>query len=206
MSDHPIIATPHGVEAVEAVVQYGHSHDDARALHEFMPTKFDAVGPMVNYGDPLPPQKTKLVDATGGQWGVTYNDGVRLVGSGQEYDYDWTRIHKARFPMRFGSLDFPTGTGVSILNPPRPGQWLVRHLDHQVTVHDTDPRIEPTWEWRAGGNVWGDPRGGRAMAAASYEAMVGRAPRRIQNRPTYPVTLAGKPYTLVGEWVEVEDA
>src|SRR5690606_13000626 len=91
MRGHPmtapiIIATPHGIEAVEAVVQYGHSHDDARALREFMPSKFDPVGPLINYGEPFPPGTiVHFVDALGDEWHGR-GGGVRRDGSGQEWD------------------------------------------------------------------------------------------------------------------------
>lgn len=171
MSDHPIIATLHGFEAVEAVVQY--AEDGSRAL--------DVV---------------KFI--MGGNW-------------------------------RTESANGPDGDGViwsSMFDEASPGQWLVRHLDGSITVHDTDPRIEPTekvhpvfpegWHrfsechtmtWTVGK----EPKDTRyCTRPRDHEGSCGdwfhedTLPRKRQL--SYPVTLAGKPFTLVGEWVEVADA
>jgi len=200
-----IIATPHGIEAVEAVVQYGHSHDDARALREFMPSKFDPVGPLINYGEPFPPGTiVHFVDALGDEWHGR-GGGVRRDGSGQEWDTPWDKLPERRFPMRVGTKVFPyIYTPFGPAPKPKPGQWLVRHHDNTVTIHDTDPRVEPTYpEWRI--NILGD--------VTDYAEFDNEASARqwlkngdtLSHRPHYPVTIAGKPYTLVGEWVEVED-
>lgn len=121
MSDHPIIATPHSVEAVEAVLAN--------------PTMQTSVGP------------------------VTLKDA-----------------------------------------------WLVIHLDGERTFHDTDPRIEPTYP----SGSWGVMRPGFEGVWVLDEDDARHLAQSLTNtlvhKPHYPITLDGKPYTLVGEWVEVEGA
>lgn len=154
MSDHPIIATPHSVEAVEAVVQYPESVDDLTEQ------EYDDLS-------------ESFMEFVGATWSI----GGAGIGLG---------------------FDGESGTSIEV----QLGQYLVKHLDNTVTVHDTDPRIEPTLEWRTpapirGGHYYNDEETVRRLAEKHGTP--------IEQEATYPVTLAGKPYTLVGEWVEVAE-
>ena len=80
----------------------------------------------------------------------------------------------------------------------------VRHIGGVTTYHDTDPRIEPTYpEWRINilGNVTDYAEFDNETSARQWL----KKDDTLSRRPHYPVTLAGKSFTLVGEWVEVEE-
>lgn len=60
-----------------------------------------------------------------------------------------------------------------------PGQFVLKHLDNTVTVHDTDPRINPTWTTSPLG-MWGT---GKPARKATYNL--------------------GDGWTLAGPWTDV---
>lgn len=142
------ILTDHGVEQVEAVVQYAEDGSNVEAVNEFV--------------------------AATRPFAPAYR--ARPIGAASQ----------------IGEM------------PVELGQWVVRRKSGAVTVHDTDPCIELTWEWRV--HMHGDPTDwlDRPDEQSARDELAPEHGDTLAHRPTFTFTINGEPWTLVGDWEEVD--